>query len=97
MTNDEALEKMLAWLHAEIEKAKLPGQDPFILTSLTYCARQSVGAETSEQLKPRLWQACAEMAKKTFDVFTPDEAIGVVEWSIDRDELSKHRQRYIQA
>lgn len=87
MEYTDRLNTMRGWILAEIEKSKRPGMEPFTMTSLTYCARKAVGATAAEELKAPLWEACRELSSNTFDVFTPDQAIGVVEWAIESVEI----------
>ncbi len=88
MTSDEILAKMHDWIIAAQEKAKLPGQDPFSMTSLTYCARESVGVDAANSVRKVLWQSCEQMAQGKYDVFTPEDALGVIAWAIEDEDLS---------
>ena len=53
MERREILEKMLAWIYAEIEKAKKPPTERFLLTSLAFCAEKAVSAELPTRLDNR--------------------------------------------
>lgn len=79
MTTEEILEKMRAWVLAEIEKAKRPGMDPFTLTSLTFCAIKAAGDDAYDLVREKFWAAARDEGLGRYDVVTPDEALRLIE------------------
>ena len=69
--------KMFLWIVEEQKKAAKPGGEPFIYTSLTYCASQ---AGAGEQLGAvvKLLQATAKAEGGTTDAVRPHRAIFLI-------------------
>jgi len=83
MEPHEVLEKMLAWVKAEIEKAKLPNQDAFKLVSLSFCAQKVASFEDAEKARELLHAtAKIESQVKTYDIVTPYGAIFLINRAI---------------
>ncbi|MDO8548297.1 MAG: hypothetical protein Q7R71_01340 [bacterium] len=79
MQTREVLIKMREWIETEIEKAKKPLADPFVLTSLAYCAEKAVGsAEVQETLLLLRSVATTERQHGTYDVATPYGALFLI-------------------
>lgn len=79
MNPKEVLLKMRGWIEAEIEKAKKPFADPFVLTSLAYCAEKVAGAaEVQETLLLLRSVAAAERQHGIYDVATPYGAMFLI-------------------
>ncbi len=79
MTTEEDLEKIRQFVLNEIERAKRPYADPFVLTSLAYCASKCVDNSADSALQ-RLQNVAHQYALDTFDVVTPHEALGRIEY-----------------
>jgi len=79
MEPHEVLQKMLAWIKAETEKAKLPYQEPFPLTSLSFCAHKVANFNEAEKVRTIL-HATAETERQvgTYDVVEPYVAIFLI-------------------
>ena len=79
MEPHEVLKKMLEWVEAEIAKAKLPYQDAFQLTSLSFCAHKVAGFAEAEQALALLHAvAKTESQVGTYDVVPPYAAIFLI-------------------
>ena len=77
MSLREILQKMLEWIVQEQEKATKPGGEPFIYTSLTYCASQAgAGEQLGEVVK--LLQTTAKAEGGTTDAVRPFRAIFLI-------------------
>jgi hypothetical protein len=79
---EELLEKMRQWMLAEVEKAKKPYADSFVLTSLAFSASKVVGIADAEPALIRLHNVAGKYGLGTFDVVTPDEALGRIEYAL---------------
>ena len=75
----EVLKKMLGWVEAEIAKAKLPYQEPFLLTSLSFCAHKVANFNDAEKVRTIL-HATAKIERQvgTYDIVEPYVAIFLI-------------------
>ncbi len=79
MEPHEVLQKMLEWVKAEIAKAKLPYQEPFQLTSLSFCAHKVANFSDAEKARAILHAtAKIERQVRTYDVVEPHVAIFLI-------------------
>jgi hypothetical protein len=78
--------KMREWVEAEIKKAQAPYQEPFLLTSLTYCAEKTAGASRETDAALDLLRSTAEIESQvgTYDVVTPYVAIFLINRALAR-------------
>lgn len=83
METREVLEKMLAWVKAEIEKAELPYQEPFQLTSLSFCAHKVADfADAEKALELLHATAKIERQVRVYDAVEPYVAIFLINRTI---------------
>lgn len=79
MDSQDVLKKMRQWVEAEIAKAKLPNQEPFLLTSLSFCAHKVTDfAEAEKVLKLLHATAKIERQVRVYDVVEPYVAIFLI-------------------
>ena len=83
MSHRDILLRMRGWIEAEMEKAKLPGGEPFIYTSLAYCAAKAeAGAAQQEVLAILRKVVEANPPYMQFDAMRPHRAIFVINTAI---------------
>lgn len=83
MNERETLQKMRAWVFAEIERSTKPYQDPFTLTSLVFVASKVASREDAERAVTRLHEVTRIGTLRTYDVVTPHEALERIRFAID--------------
>ena len=77
--NDVALLKMRTWVEAEIERGRLPYQDPFSLVSISSCVDKALGESERGEILALLQRVAArEPQVGTYDVVTPHQAIFLI-------------------
>jgi len=79
MNTQGILNKIRDWISAEYEKAERPGTEPFSLVSLAYCVSQACGRDDEKTIMPLLQDAVRSGQLGTYDVFTPEEVLRIIE------------------
>ncbi len=75
----QVLEKMRAWIQTELEKAKQPRAERFVLMSLGYCADQvEKDPATGEKVLALLRSVTKEERLPTYDVVGPQGALFII-------------------
>jgi len=74
---------MRQWIEAEMEKAKQPGGEPFIYTSLAYCANKAEAGAAQQEILATLRKVVeANPPGMQFDAMRPHRAIFVIDTAI---------------
>jgi len=86
----DVLQKTCTWIEAERERAKRPNADKFDLTSLSFCVHKGAGPEGFQAGEATLTALRSIVDKqdmppelKRYDVFTPDEALRLIEAALE--------------